>query len=235
MIHVQSGDNDPVDSGGGLRSISAGSDAALAVGVKICGVNSAAAAAALPGASYAGFVFYPRSPRFVKAWQAASLAQSLPDGVARVGVFVDSGDDVISHVFEHLRLDVVQFHGEESPQRVASARRRFGASVMKALAVTRAADIERWRAYREAADMILFDGGGGGGTGSSFDWTLLTGRAPSMPWMLSGGLNAANLSQAVLLSGAAMVDVSSGVESRPGVKDTAKIRAFLAASRGGES
>lgn len=190
----------------------------------------------LKGADYAGLVFYPRSPRFVRVEEAAAIAQALPDGVAKVGLFVDSGDDVISHVLDHVALDWIQLHGEETPQRLTSLRARFSLPIIKALRLGTAEHLKEAYDYFDSADMLLFDArtssalpGGAlpGGTGKTFDWKILEGFTCPVPWMLSGGLNADNLSQAVRTSGAQAVDVSSGVEDSPGHKNKERIRTFL--------
>ena len=210
------------------------------VAAKICGLSSEAAVAAsvAGGAAYLGFVFYPPSPRAVNAHEAARLCDAVPAGIARVGLFVDADDSAIEAVLAMASLDILQFHGGESPQRVAEARARFGLRVMKAIAVAGPQDVCAATLYEETADLLLFDAKPPlradalpGGNGLAFDWGLIAGRKWRRPWMLSGGLNAALLPEAVRVSGAAMVDVSSGVERRPGEKDPDKIRTFLAAAR----
>lgn len=211
----------------------------MSVAAKICGLSSrdAVAAAAAGGAAYLGFVFYPPSPRAVTPGQAAELCAAIPDGIARVALFVDADDDRIAEALHVAPIDILQFHGRESPQRVAEARTRFGRQVMKAVAIAGPEDLPAASEYEDAADLLLFDakpprrpGSLPGGNGRAFDWGLIAGRPWRRPWMLSGGLTAALLPEAVRLSGAACVDVSSGVEARPGRKDPAKIRAFLAAA-----
>jgi phosphoribosylanthranilate isomerase len=212
----------------------------MAIAVKICGLTSAAAVSAAVGggATYVGFVFYPPSPRAVTPNNAAKLCALIPAGVPRIGLFVDAEDAVIAEALELVPLDLLQFHGHESAERVAQAKARFGLGIVKAVAVAGAGDVEAAAFYEEAADFLLFDakpprgpGALPGGNGLAFNWELLAGRAWRRPWMLSGGLTAELLPEAVRTSGAAIVDVSSGVESRPGHKDPAKIRAFLAAAR----
>ncbi len=160
----------------------------------------------------------------------------MPAGIARVGLFVDADDATIAAVLEVAPLDLLQLHGSESPARVAAVKSRFARPVMKALPIADPADAAAADAYRDVADRLLFDarpprlpGALPGGNGLVFDWRLIAGRSWHLPWMLSGGLTAANVAEAVRLTGAASVDVSSGVESAPGVKDPAKIAAFLAA------
>jgi phosphoribosylanthranilate isomerase len=212
----------------------------MTVAVKICGLaNDAAVAAAVAGgAAYLGFVFYPPSPRRVTPAQAAGLCAAIPDGIARVGLFVDADDDMIAAVLDAAPIDILQFHGKETPERVAEAKARFGCRVMKAVAIAGPEDVHGAAQYEEAADLLLFDakpprrpGALPGGNGLAFDWRLIAGHSWRLPWILSGGLTAELLPEAVRVSGAAIVDVSSGVETRPGHKDPAKIRAFLAAAR----
>jgi phosphoribosylanthranilate isomerase len=161
----------------------------------------------------------------------------LPTGVRSVGLFVDASDDQIADVTGRVPLDMLQLHGHETPHRVADIRARFGIPVMKAIPVATAEDLKPLTDYEAVADWILFDAKPPkhvtalpGGTGIAFDWQLLQRVKVARPWMLAGGLTAANLAEAVALTGAMMVDVSSAVEDRPGVKSVARIRAFLAAA-----
>ena len=212
----------------------------MSVAVKICGLSSeaAVAAAVAGGAAYVGFVFYPPSPRAVAPARAGALCAAVPSGVWRVGLFVDADDDTIQAVLDAAPLDMLQFHGRETPNRVFDAKTRFRRPVMKAVAVSGAEDALAAEHYQDAADMLLFDAKPPrradalpGGNGLAFDWNLIAGRRWRRPWMLSGGLMAASLDEAVRVSGAAAVDVSSGVERAPGDKDPAKIREFLEAAR----
>jgi phosphoribosylanthranilate isomerase len=212
----------------------------MSVAAKICGLSSdaAVAAAVSGGAAYLGFVFYPLSPRAVTPEQAARLCHAVPAGIARVGLFVDAGDEIIAAVLAAAPIDILQFHGKEAPERVVEAKARFGRKVMKAVAIAGIDHVCGARQYEEVADLLLFDAKPPrradalpGGNGLAFDWELIAGRTWRRPWMLSGGLTAELLPEAVRMSGAAMVDVSSGVETRPGEKDPDKIRAFLAAAR----
>jgi len=212
----------------------------MSVAAKICGLSTEAAvtAAVAGGAAYLGFVFYPPSPRAVTAERAASVSAAVPEGIARVGLFVDADDDAIAAVLARAPIDLMQFHGGESPERVADAKTRFGRPVMKAIAIAGPEDVVAAARYEEVADLLLFDAKPPrrpealpGGNGLAFDWGLIAGRSWRCPWMLSGGLTAELLPEAVRISGAAAVDVSSGVESRPGEKDLDKIGAFLAAAR----
>jgi phosphoribosylanthranilate isomerase len=214
----------------------------MSVDAKICGINSAPTleAAVAGGARFVGFVFYARSPRALDAEAAAALAARVPRGITRVGLFVDESNEILDAILRQVSLEMLQLHGQESPARVAEIRRRFGRPVMKAVKVAAAADVETAGAYDGVADWLLFDakapaqmaGALPGGNALSFDWTLLAGRRWSRPWMLSGGLNVGNLAEAVRVTGAPVVDVSSGVEDRPGVKSLAKIEAFLKLARG---
>lgn len=212
----------------------------MSVAAKICGLSTeeAVAAAIAGGAAYLGFVFYPPSPRAVTPFGAAGLCANLPAGVARVGLFVDADDALIEAALAAAPIDILQLHGSETPERVAETRLRFGRPVMKAVAVAGPQDALGAARYEDVADLLLFDAKPPrrpdalpGGNGLAFDWALIAGRKWRRPWMLSGGLTAELLPEAVHISGAAAVDVSSGVESRPGVKDPGKIRAFLAAAR----
>src|SRR5579863_2935766 len=204
----------------------------MSVAAKICGLSSAAAveAAVQGGAAFVGFVFYPPSPRALAPSAAGALAAAVPAGVRRVGLFVDAEDEAIAAVLGEAALDLLQFHGHEPPARVAAARDRFGRPVIKAVAIAGPADLATAARYETVADMLLFDakpprrrGALPGGNGLAFDWQLISGRRWARPWMLSGGLTAELLPQAVRLSGAQIVDVSSGVEEAPGRKDLAKI------------
>jgi phosphoribosylanthranilate isomerase len=211
----------------------------MTIAAKICGINSAEAMAAAVdgGASYVGLVFYRPSPRSLTPEAAAGLAAGVPGHVTKVGLFVDETDDGIATVLDRVALGLLQLHGGESPDRVAEIKARFGLPAMKAIKVASAADLDRVAGYVGVADRILFDAKPPkemtdalpGGNALAFDWQLLAGRDWPLPWMLSGGLDAANVGEAVATSGAPAVDVSSGVEDRPGVKNPAKIRAFLAA------
>jgi phosphoribosylanthranilate isomerase len=213
----------------------------MTVKVKICGINSleAGRAAVENGAAYFGLVFYPPSPRSVTPEAAGAIARALPQGPWRVGLFVDAEDAVYEQAIAAAGLDLLQLHGGETPERVAALKARFGLPAMKAIRVAGAEDVAEAERYFDVADCLLFDakppatmtGALPGGNALSFDWRLIAGRDWPLPWMLSGGLTAANLADAVATSGAHAVDVSSGVEDRPGHKDPARIAAFLAAAR----
>jgi phosphoribosylanthranilate isomerase len=213
----------------------------MTITAKICGLSSeaAVAAAVAGGASYVGFVFYPPSPRSLAPARAAELCAAVPTSVKRVGMFVDVEDRAIAEVLGAAPLDILQFHGAETPERVAEVKRRFRLPVMKALAIAGPGDVDVASRYEDTADMLLFDAKPPrradalpGGNGLAFDWRLIAGHRWRLPWMLSGGLTAELLPEAVRISGATAVDVSSGVERRPGDKDPDKIRAFLEVARG---
>ena len=201
----------------------------MTVQCKICGVKDEAAvqAAIAGGARWIGLVFYPRSPRAVSPEEAARLADVAAGRVQRVGLFVDPDDTLLEECLRRVSLDALQLHGEESPCRVGEIRSRWGLPVMKAIKVARADDLAVVSDYVPVVDRLLFDGG----NALSFDWRLLAGRTWPKPWMLSGGLTPENLQEAVTLTGAEAVDVSSGVEERPGVKDPMRIKAFLEKAR----
>lgn len=206
--------------------------------IKICGISTSDAleAAIAARADHVGFNFFPPSPRYVDPRQAAELGQRAGGRIGRVGVFVDADDAAIGEAVVAARLDAIQLHGEETPARAAQLRQRFGLPVWKALPVTNAADIAQASTYRDAADLILFDaktpkGTLPGGMGLSFDWSLLAARRGPLPWGLAGGLTPINVADAVRITGAPLVDTSSGVESAPGLKDVDKIAAFCKAAR----
>ena len=210
----------------------------MSVSVKICGIRTTEIldVAVGEGASDVGLVFFPRSPRNVSIDEAAALSAHAPGSVTVVGLFVDPPDERLDAVLAEARLDLLQLHGGESPERVAEIKARTGKPVMKAIKVAEPADLDAALAYLGIADRLLFDAKAPetevrfmpGGNALSFDWQMLAGRSWDCPWMLSGGLNPENVADAVKTSGAAAVDVSSGVESAPGVKDPAKIAAFIA-------
>ncbi|KGM49436.1 phosphoribosylanthranilate isomerase [Pseudooceanicola atlanticus] len=209
--------------------------------VKICGLSRPedVTAAARAGAVYGGFVFFPKSPRAVSADVAQTLAVDAPVGLAKVALVVDADDALIDEITTKVPLDMLQLHGKESPERVAELRARTGLPVMKAIGVSGEDDLPAIDVYSQVADQLLIDAKPPkdavlpGGNGLSFDWRLLQGRKYwTKPWMLAGGLTPENVAEAVRLTGARQVDVSSGVESAPGVKDAAKIDAFVAAATG---
>lgn len=204
---------------------------------KICGLTTPEAieAAAEAGAAYIGFVFFPKSPRNISLAEAEVLALSVPPGIVKVALTVNADDALIDDIAA-LPIDMFQLHGSESPTRVAEVKARTGLPVMKAIGVADASDLERIADYEGVADQILVDAkppkGGEvpGGNGLAFDWRLIEGRDWAGPWMLAGGLDPSNVFAAVRLTGAAQIDVSSGVESTPGIKDIERIRAFMKAA-----
>jgi len=206
--------------------------------VKICGLSTPkqVAWAVEAGAAYLGFVFFPRSPRHVSVAQATPLARDVPPGVAKVALVVDPSDALLDEITGSVPLDMLQLHGRESPERVLEIRARCGLPVMKAVGIAGEDDLARLDAYMPVADQILVDAkppqGADlpGGMGVPFDWRLIAGRHWPKPWMLAGGLTPQNVGLAVKLTGARQVDVSSGVESAPGVKDGDLIRSFIAAA-----
>ncbi|MEE8188695.1 MAG: phosphoribosylanthranilate isomerase [Kiloniellales bacterium] len=213
----------------------------MPIEVKICGINSPEAlrAAVEAGADYMGLNFYPPSPRAVTPDQAATLAAAAPPRLRKVGLFVDVDNETIAEVLATVDLDILQLHGAESPARVSEVRARFGLPVMKAIKIAGEDDVAGAENYCAAAERLLFDAKPPkdiknlmpGGNALAFDWELLAGRSWPLPWMLSGGLDAENLAEAVRTSGARAVDVSSGIEDKPGVKNPDKIRAFIAAAK----
>ncbi|HJO70039.1 MAG TPA: phosphoribosylanthranilate isomerase [Rhodospirillales bacterium] len=211
----------------------------MAVDVKICGLRDpvALAAAVDGGARFVGFVFFPPSPRYVEASQVARLARGVPEGVDKVGLVVDAEDDAIGAILNRAPLDMLQLHGSETPARVREVRARFRLPVIKVIDVASALDLTRAHTYEDVADRILFDARAPagadrpGGNAQPFDWGLLAGRTWRLPWLLAGGLTAESLAEAVRVTGAGALDVSSGVEDRPGVKNPEKIRDFLAAAQ----
>ena len=203
--------------------------------VKICGINSEAAfdAAVAAGADWLGFVFFPPSPRAISATRAARLSARAPGGPLRVGLFVNPALAEIAAVLAAIPLDILQIHG---PAELARAiRAEFGLPVWRAVGIAAAADLPR---AADGADVLLLDASPPpgatrpGGNAVSFDWSLLRGWRPPAPWLLAGGLTPDNVAAAIAATGAPAVDVSSGVERRPGEKDPALIRAFIAAARG---
>lgn len=209
------------------------------VRVKICGLREPAhvVAAAEAGAAYVGFVFFERSPRHLGVFAAREAALAAPPGVAKVGLTVDASDSELEAILNRVPLDMLQLHGHESPARVTEVRTRFGLPVMKAVGVAGSGDLAALDDYAEVADQILVDAKAPkdallpGGNGLAFDWRLIAARRWPKPWMLAGGLTPGNVAEAIRLTGTRQVDVSSGVETAPGVKDVDLIRAFIAAAR----
>ena len=207
--------------------------------VKICGLTREDGVEAVieSGADYIGVVLLAKSPRTISIERAAELLDPVPRKILRVGLFVEPDDKFLEETLKDLRLDLLQLHGKETPNRIEAVRKEFGIPVMKALGIFDASDLQRAREFEDVADITMFDAkppkgaDRPGGHGKAFDWTLLAGLKWKTPWMLAGGLTPENVAQAVELSGAKIVDVSSGVESAPGVKDPDKIRRFVAAAK----
>ncbi|MHA1528541.1 MAG: phosphoribosylanthranilate isomerase [Alphaproteobacteria bacterium] len=208
--------------------------------VKICGLTSPAAVehAARAGAAYLGFVFYPPSPRALELDAARKLARAAPSGITRVAMVVDADDAFLDQLVATVPVDMLQLHGHESPERVAEIGARTGLPVMKAIGIRDAEDLPRIAEFETVADQLLIDAkpprqGAGilpGGNGLNFDWRLIAGRRWARPWLLAGGLTAANVATAIRLTGAEQVDVSSGVEATRGIKDLGKISTFIRAT-----
>jgi len=211
------------------------------VAAKICGLKTpeTVAAAVDNGAAFVGFNFFLKTPRFVEPATAGQLGRAVPARVQKVGLLVDEEDDRIAAILALCPLDLLQLHGAETPERVAAIKAKFHLPVMKVIKVSTAPDIARAADYAAVADRLMFDpappkdlkNAMPGGNAVSFDWTLLQGFRSPLPWMLAGGLNTGNLAEAVRRTGAPAVDVSSGVEDRPGEKNPSKIKAFLELSR----
>ena len=209
----------------------------MSVKVKVCGVRTPAIldTASEAGADFVGLVFFANSPRHVSLEEARGLAQAARGRIGTVAVLVDPDDALIERVVETVGPDLLQLHGSETPERVASIKARAAVPVMEAIPVAEASDVADAEAYAGIADYVLFDAKASpgatlpGGNGVPFDWRALT--AFRQPFALSGGLNAANVSEAVSLTGASLVDVSSGVETAPGVKDADLVRTFIQAAR----
>lgn len=207
--------------------------------IKICGLSTpeTVGAAITAGATHLGFVHFAKSPRHVEADQLRALAAMIPAHVERVAVLVDPSDEMLGELIATNALTALQLHGKESPERVAAIRQCFGLPVWKAISVKTRADIDAAKAYAGAADRLLFDAKAPegaalpGGMGLRFDWTLLRGAPISIPWGLSGGLGIDNVAEAIRITGAPMIDVSSGVESAPGIKSVDKIMAFCKAAQ----
>ncbi|MBA84597.1 phosphoribosylanthranilate isomerase [Thalassobius sp. S69A] len=208
------------------------------VKVKICGLTQPehVLAAAQAGAAYAGFVFFPKSPRNVGVAQARALALEAPVGLAKVALVVDADNAQLDAILEQVPLDMLQLHGGETPQRVLEIRARYGLPVMKAIGIAEDTDLAQIETYASVADQLLIDAKAPkgadlpGGNGLSFDWRLVNRKYWPCPWMLAGGLTPENVGLAVQMTGARQVDVSSGVENAPGQKDAGLIRAFVRAA-----
>ena len=208
------------------------------VRVKICGLKTVAdvQAVADAGAAYVGLNFFPHSPRYLTLEQGRALALAAPVGLAKVALTVDAGDEALDAIVEAMPLDMLQLHGHETPDRVAQVRARYGLPVMKVIGVRDEGDLAPLMEYSLVADQIMIDAKAPkgavlpGGNGLPFDWRLVAQRRWLRPWMLAGGLTPENVAEAIRLTGVRQVDVASGVESAPGVKDPARVAAFVAAA-----
>jgi len=215
----------------------------MSISVKICGLKTAETidAALEQGADHIGFIFFPKSPRNVDPERAAALRGAASDRAKVVAVTVNADDETLDDIVSRVEPDILQLHGGESPERLAAIKQRFGLPAMKALAVRESADLDAITPYRGIADRFLLDAkpphGSDlpGGNGVSFDWTLLTALDPDVDYMLSGGLNADNVATALKQTGAGAIDLSSGVESAPGIKDISRITALFEAVHAAEA
>lgn len=215
----------------------------MALVIKICGLSTPETldVALECGADMVGFVFFPPSPRHIGPELARTLSMRVRGRAAKVALVVDAGNETISAIIDALKPDLLQLHGKETPERVHVIRSRFGLPVMKALPIADRADLSPIRQYAQVADRIIFDARAPetatrpGGLGKTFDWTLLTGLNLKIPYMLSGGLDANNVAEALRITRAPGVDVSSGVERVPGVKDSTRIRAFIQMARAADA
>ncbi|MFY0681086.1 MAG: phosphoribosylanthranilate isomerase [Thalassovita sp.] len=208
------------------------------VKVKICGLTkpSDVEVVAEAGAAYAGFVFFEKSPRNVSVAQARELAWAAPIGLAKVALVFNADDALLDDINANVAIDMIQLHGSESPERVSEVKQRYGLPVMKAIGIAGPEDVDAIDVYSQVADQLLIDAKAPkgadrpGGNGLPFDWTLVNRKYWTKPWMLAGGLTVENVGRAINLTGARQVDLSSGVESAPGVKDPTLIREFVAAA-----
>lgn len=211
----------------------------MALDIKICGLKTdeAMAAALAGGASHVGFIFFAKSPRYVEPAEAGRLRQAAIGKAKAVAVTVDADDAFLDEIVEKMRPDMLQLHGAETPERVAAVKARYGLPVMKVFSVSEAADLERIKPFVGIADRVMFDAKPPkgsqlpGGNGVAFDWRILAGLDAGLDYMLSGGLNAANIGDALRSANPPAIDISSGVESAPGVKDPALIEQFFRAVR----
>jgi len=211
--------------------------------VKICGLTRETDldAAVRAGADMVGLVFFPPSPRSVTVERAGALAARVPAGITKVALSVDADDALLARITGDVGIDLLQLHGKETPERAADIRARFGLPVMKAVAIAGPEDVARAKTYEQAVDRLMFDAkppAGAtrpGGNALAFDWRLIAGESWGRPWMLAGGLTPENVAEAIAVSGAPAVDVSTGVEDAPGIKSADKIRRFIAAAKAAEN
>lgn len=211
----------------------------VSIKAKICGLNEQLGvdAAIQAGASYIGLVFFPPSPRALTIEEAKKLTFPKSSDTNLVGLFVDAEDDLIDSAMNNLKLNMLQLHGSETPERVITLKKRTGCTVMKVISVAVVSDLTQAEKYFDAADWLMFDAKPPtdtkdslpGGNARNFDWSLLSGSNWPLPWMLAGGLNYTNVAEAVSLTGAKVVDCSSGVEDRPGCKNPDKVTQFMSA------
>ncbi len=205
------------------------------VKVKICGLTEPAdiPAAILAGASYVGFVFFPKSPRDLNLSNAAEMARAVPDDITTVALTVDASNEMLDVLTKAVPLDMLQLHGHETPARVTEVKQRYGLPVMKAIGIASETDLTQIDFYSKVADQLLIDAkppegaDRPGGNAIAFDWRLIANRSWSVPWMLAGGLTPDNVAEAIRLTGASQIDVSSGVERAPGIKDADKMRLLI--------
>lgn len=210
----------------------------MAIDVKICGLSDEAAVAAAVegGAAMVGFIFFPPSPRFITVERASELTKDIPRDVTRVGLVVDADDQWLASIASGAGIDMLQLHGQETPKRTCEIRQRFGLPIIKALPVQESVDVANASKFEGVVERLMFDAkppegaSRPGGNARSFDWSLLSETKFNFPWILAGGLTVDNVGNAVKISGARTVDVSSGVEDTLGRKNLEKIRVFLAAS-----
>jgi phosphoribosylanthranilate isomerase len=209
----------------------------MTISAKTCGLSTLDTlnAALDAKAEYVGFVFYPPSPRNVDFEQAKKLSDAVGSRAKKVGVFVNPDDEFLTKAIKAAKLDYVQLHGNEPVERVQYVQKRFNIKVIKAISIASVSDISRAREYERYADILLFDAKPPvdlenalpGGNGLEFDWKLISGKKWNIPWMLSGGLDATNVKEAIKISGAKIIDVSSGLEEEPGRKNNEKIKTFM--------
>ena len=199
------------------------------VEIKICGINSYDSAKASIGAEYIGFVFYPKSPRFLNAFDAKEIASYLDPTQKKVGLFVNADINVIKHISDFVNLDMIQLHGDETIEDIKIIKKMINKPIIKALPVNTDKDIKNSKKIEEVCDMILFDkkSENHGGTGSSFDWKLLKDFKSKKQWMLAGGLNINNITEAINITKPPAIDISSGLEIEKGVKDPQLIKNFV--------
>lgn len=210
------------------------------IAVKICGLTTSEdlAAAVAAGTRYVGFNFFPKSPRYVDLQKAAQLAAEVPFGVAKVALVVDATDAFLDELTEQVAIDMIQLHGQETPERVSEVKARYGLPVIKAIGIAGPSDVAKIDVYSRVADQLLIDAKAPkdatlpGGNGIPFDWSLIANKKYwTVPWMLAGGLTVDNVAEAIRLTGAKQVDLASAVESSPGRKDPAKMQAFIQAAQ----